>query len=186
MSSTTDAPKPLTVVCFAEMVQVSDIMGIDIIGNLSAEYVKELASWFPQFQQYVAQAPEMKFYFPATTTDKPMRVTPGMYIQANVTYEDCPRDADILLIGGPPPQHRPEESLRYLREAFPKTETVLTTCVGALWLAASGVLAGKKATTNRGALGMAKQMHPETEWLDQRWVVEDGGKLWTSGGAGAG
>jgi hypothetical protein len=48
----------------------------------------------------------------------------------------------------------------------------------------AGCLDGKKATTNRGALGLAKQMHPQVEWLDQRWVID--GNVWTSGAAGAG
>ena len=43
---------------------------------------------------------------------------------------------------------------------------------------------GMMATTNRGFLPMAKKMHPEISWQDQRWVVD--GKLRTAGGAGAG
>ena len=71
-----------------------------------------------------------------------------------------------------------------MKEAFPRTKTVMTTCIGSIWLASSGVLKGMKATTNRGFLPMAKKMHPEIDWQDQRWVVD--GKLWTSGDAGAG
>jgi transcriptional regulator GlxA family with amidase domain len=59
-----------------------------------------------------------------------------------------------------------------------------------LWLAKSGVLNGKKATTNRVMLDIAKKMFPKVEWLDQRWVVEEGkfegAQLWTAGGAGCG
>jgi transcriptional regulator GlxA family with amidase domain len=60
----------------------------------------------------------------------------------------------------------------------------MTTCTGAMWLASSGVLNGKKATTNRGALVVAKQIHPEVDWQDERWTID--GKFWTAGGAGAG
>ena len=45
-------------------------------------------------------------------------------------------------------------------------------------------MAGATATTNREFLPMAKSLYPDIEWKDQRWVVD--GKLWTSGGAGAG
>lgn len=70
----------------------------------------------------------------------------------------------------------------------------MTTCVGSMWLASTGVLDGKKCTTNRGFLPTAKIINPSIEWLDQRWVVEDKpyegsdgkGELWTAGAAGAG
>jgi transcriptional regulator GlxA family with amidase domain len=53
-----------------------------------------------------------------------------------------------------------------------------------MWLASAGVLNGRKATTNRGALEVAKQLYPEVDWQDERWTTD--GKFWTSGGAGAG
>jgi len=175
------APPPLRIGVLLEAVQISDIIGIDILGNLSAHYARETSAMgFPDFSHL---APEMEFIFPATTLE-PTTVTPDMRVQPTHTYDDAPRDLDILLVGGPLLTHRPEAAARFMREAYPKTKIVMTTCVGALWLASSGVMEGTKATTNRFALPIAKQMHPEVEWLDQRWVVD--GKLWTSGGAGAG
>lgn len=182
----TESPAPLKICCMMEEVQISDIMGVDVIGNLSADYARTAAKMFPQFEPFVQMASEMKFYFPAVSADELMTVTPGIKVKPNVSFDDCPRDVDVLLIGGPLPSYRPEAALRYMREAFPQAKCVLTTCVGSMLLADAGVLKGKKVTTNRGALPWAKQSHPEIEWLDQRWVIEDGGKLWTSGGAGAG
>jgi len=71
---------------------------------------------------------------------------------------------------------------------------VLTTCTGAMWLASTGLVDGKKCTTNRGFLSVAKASHPNVDWQDQRWVVDEKpyegsegkGELWTSGAAGAG
>jgi len=50
------------------------------------------------------------------------------------------------------------------------------------------VLDRKRATTNRGFLAAARELHPQVEWLDQRWVTDTSGPchLWTTGGAGAG
>ena len=44
------------------------------------------------------------------------------------------------------------------------------------------------ATTNRGALGIAKERNPDVNWEYARWVVDkkEGGELWTAGGAQAG
>lgn len=118
----------------------------------------------------------------------PSMTTSGLKLQPTITYDGCPRDLDILLIGGPLPSHRPEAADRFMREAFAKTKVVMTTCVGSWWLASSGVLDGHKCTVNRGALDICKKMYPKTEWLDQRWVVDkkEGGELWTGGGADAG
>ena len=117
-------------------------------------------------------------------------VTPAMKVQPTHTYSTAPTDLDILVIGGPNPGTVPDASLEYLREAVKKTKTILTTCTGAMWLAKSGVLNGKKATTNRLGLEGAKMMWPDVEWVDQRWVVEDGhfdgAVIWTAGGAGCG
>ncbi|KAF6823270.1 dj-1 family protein [Colletotrichum plurivorum] len=184
--------KTLRVGVMLESVQMSDIMGIDLLGNLSLEYYQKVQSFDPEFNQFDGLAPAITFYFIATTLE-PAEMTPGLRFLPNVTYDDCPRDLDLVLIGGPLPSHRPPQADRFMKEAWPKTRVWLTTCIGSPWLASAGVLKGKKATTNREFLEFAKKVHPETEWLDQRWVVDekdhDGegkGELWTAGGAGAG
>jgi transcriptional regulator GlxA family with amidase domain len=118
------------------------------------------------------------------------RCTPGIYAQPTHTYENAPRDLDILLLGGLNPITVKEGSLVFLKEASKKTKVILTTSTGAMWLARSGVLDGKKATTNRVTLGAARKMAPGIEWVDQRWMVHEvyfeGAQIWTSGGAGCG
>ncbi|TDZ39502.1 Isonitrile hydratase [Colletotrichum trifolii] len=175
-----------------EAVQLSDIMGIDLIGNLSLEYYNKIKELDPEFTQFAGLAPDIKFYFISSTLE-PAEMTPGLKFVPNITYDDCPRDLDLVLIGGPLPSHRPPQADKFMKEAFAKTRVWLTTCIGSPWLASAGVLRGKKATANREFLDFAKKIHPETEWLDQRWVVDekeyDGegkGELWTAGGAGAG
>jgi transcriptional regulator GlxA family with amidase domain len=131
----------------------------------------------------------MEFLYISSSLDLAW-TTPEMYVKPTHTYENAPRDLDILLLGGPNPATVKEESLAFLREASTRTKTILTTCTGAMWLAKSGVLDGKKATTNRVMLDIAKAMFPNVEWLDQRWVVEkgnfEGAQIWTAGGAGCG
>ncbi|KAI9840631.1 MAG: hypothetical protein M1837_001400 [Sclerophora amabilis] len=173
---------PLQIGVMMEMVQLSDIACIDVLGNLNPGYLETVAQ-FGGADDLKSLGVEMTFHYIATTLE-PAFMTPSVKINPTVTYDDAPRDLDILLIGGPPPNHRPAQSIKFLKEAAEKTKIIMTTCIGSLWLASAGVLDGKKATTNRGALGMAKQFFPQVEWVDQRWVVD--GKLWTAGGAGAG
>ncbi|KAK4239284.1 isonitrile hydratase [Achaetomium macrosporum] len=189
-------PTKLRIGVMLESVQLSDIIGIDILGNLSREYFRGAITLDPSLKRFESRAIDMEFFYLATTLD-PAFVTPGLKVVPTVTYDDCPRDLDIVITGGPLPSHRPPQAERFIREAWPKTRVWMTTCIGSMWLASAGVLDGRKCTTNRAALGLARDMHTGVEWLDQRWVVEekvfDGaqregrkGELWTSGGAGAG
>ncbi len=84
--------------------------------------------------------------------------------------------------------HRPEAAAVFMREAAKETKVILTVCTGGAWLASSGVLDGRKATTNREVLEVSKTLYPNVDWQDQRWTIDDTAKpvLWTAGGARAG
>ena len=177
--------QPLRIGVFIEKVQLSDVTGIDLIGNCSTEYVKVAATM--GFAHLLPHAIDMEFLYISSTLD-PTHMTPSMSVKPTHTYETAPVDLDILVVGGPPFDMRPQASLEYLKKADGRAKVIMSTCVGALWLADAGILKGKSCTTNRFAVPVARQMHPETEWLDQRWVVDESGKTkyWTAGGAGAG
>jgi len=179
---------PLRIGVFVENIQLADVTCIDLLGNLSTEYINTCNAEFGgAFAHLKPMATDMEFYYLSSTLE-PTSMTPQMKIVPTFAYDDAPRGLDILVIGGPPLSHRPAASIRYLKEAAAKTKVIMTTCVGALWLADAGVLDHKRATTKRGFLPVAKELHPKVEWLDQRWVADTSGPchLWTSGGAGAG
>ncbi len=179
---------PLRIGVLIENVQLTDITCIDLLGNLSTSYISTCnASFGNAFAHLTPLATAMEFLYISSTLS-PATMTPHMQIVPTHTYDDAPRDLDILVIGGPPLTHRPATSIKFLKEAAKETKVVMTTCVGALWLADAGVLDHKRATTNRGFLAAAKQLHPQVEWVDQRWVTDTSGTyhLWTAGGAGAG
>jgi transcriptional regulator GlxA family with amidase domain len=185
-------PKKLRIGVMLEGIQLSDIIGIDILGNLTQEYAAEAQNLNPRWAGLVDRALNIEFFYMATTLE-PAVVTPGLRFVPTVTYEDCPRDLDIVVIGGPMLSHRPEQATRFIREAWGATRVWLSTCVGSMWLASAGVLEGLECTTNREVMDVARRMHPGVKWLDQRWVVEEKpfegegkGELWTAGGAGAG
>ncbi|KAF1999605.1 class I glutamine amidotransferase-like protein [Amniculicola lignicola CBS 123094] len=182
-------PTPLRIGVFYEKTQMTDLAGLDILGNISTEIVTMVTTLLP------AYAPLLPFSHPTTflyiaSTLSPTWCTPSMNIVPTHTYATAPTDLDILLLGGPDPMNVPEESLEYLRKAAKETKTILTTCTGGMWLARSGVLDGKKATTNRMLVESARGAFPKVEWVEQRWVVEkgefEGAEIWTAGGAGCG
>ncbi|KAM7183132.1 isonitrile hydratase [Rhypophila sp. PSN 637] len=193
-SSTTQ--KPLRIAIMLEAVQMSDILGIDIFANLSTKYMEMALQLSPKVAPLAAHAIPIEFLYLASTLEPSDFVVPGNNFQflPTHTYDTCPRDLDILLIGGPLLSHRPPAADRFMKEAWLKTPVVMTTCTGSLWLASTGLLEGKKCTTNREFLGAARSILPGIEWVDQAWVAEEKpleakgvkGELWTAGAAGYG
>lgn len=140
------------------------------------------------YERLVPKTYDLEFLYISSSLE-PARTSPNVRIVPTHPYATAPRDLDILLIGGPSPKSRPAGSVEFLREAFEKTKVIFTVCTGSLWLADTGVLQGRKATTNRMFIPFARTLHPDVEWLDQRWVVDESGpgaKLWTAGAASHG
>lgn len=133
--------------------------------------------------------PEFQYHYIAPKNLDPIKLyTAGFTTLPTTTCADCPK-LDYLLIGGPEPsyiQALPEEITKFLQERVKELKILFTTCLGGMVAAAAGVLDGVEATTNHGALPIAKQMLPNTKWTKKQWVVSEDGKFWTAGGACAG
>jgi len=121
--------KSLRIGVMMDNVQLLDIVGIDLIGNLSREYMNfvkdsmppELAPFLASFESH---ALDIEFFFLAPTLE-PTIMTPKLSYVPNMTYDDCPRDLDIVLVGGPVLSHRPPQADKFMREAW----YVLRSCV---------------------------------------------------------
>ncbi len=66
-----------------------------------------------------------------------------------------------------------------------KSQFVITVCTGSALLAKTGLLDGRKATSNKRSFDWVKQSSDQVTWIKQaRWVVD--GKYYTSSGISAG
>lgn len=97
-------------------------------------------------------------------------------------------DYDLLLIPGGDAaivEGEDEELLHWIREVSAGAERVMAVCTGTILLGMTGVLDGRKATTNK--LDFTKTVHlaPHVEWVREARWVEDG-KFFTSSGVSAG
>ncbi|VUC36329.1 unnamed protein product [Clonostachys rosea] len=191
----TNFTRKLRIGVMMDTVQLSDIIGADILAGFRSESIKEAAAVAPELVGHlVDHAPDMEFFYLSSTLDL-TGTTMGLKYAPNMTYDDCPRDLDIVLIGGPWPTHRPAAADKFMKEAWEKTPVWLTTCTGSLWLASSGVLKGYKATTNRQFIPTAAQLSPDVDWVARRWVTNPKPytgesalkpEIWTAGAAGCG
>jgi putative intracellular protease/amidase len=181
--------KPLRVGILYENTPMSDLIGLDFLGVQTPEIVDMIALTDPIYEKMKPYTTPMEFLYISSSMEATFTTSKAL-VKPTHTYANAPRDLDILVLGGPNPASVADASLAFLREASLETKFILTVCTGGMWLAKSGVLDGKKATTNRMTLANAAKLWPEVKWTDQRWVVEDGhsegAQIWTAGGAGCG
>ncbi len=113
----------------------------------------------------------------------------GPTITATHTFENAPA-LDILIVPGGEGVVVLEEANDTSAEDFVASRVgelkyLLSVCTGAAILAKSGVLNGKRATTNKGAWAQATGFGTNISWVPSaRWVVD--GNVWTSSGVAAG
>lgn len=120
-------------------------------------------------------------------TAGPVASRQGPQAIADVAIEDA-SPYDILLIPGGQGTRR-EIDNAHLIECLAcharASNFVATVCTGSALLARTGLLDGRKATSNKAAFAWVKQQGPNVIWQDcARWVVD--GKFWTSSGVSAG
>jgi len=167
--------------------QTTDVSGpIDLLENCSKPMVSKLEQLglLGVSSGTAAKAIDISFHHINETMD-PVLLTAGMKSLPSTTCDDCP-PLDYLIVGGPDPSEY-KLSPRFVEfiQAHVKAGKVLfTTCTGGVAVAPSGVLDGKRATTNHCGLPHAQKMIPNVKWEKKQWVVD--GNLWTAGGACAG
>lgn len=120
-------------------------------------------------------------------TAAPVASSPGIRTVPDRVIPDTP-DLDILLVpggAGTRREIRNQPLLNWLRKTGESCQIVASVCTGSVLLARSGLLASRRATTNKNAFNWAREMAPEVSWVPiARWVVD--GNIYTSSGVSAG
>lgn len=97
-------------------------------------------------------------------------------------------DYDLLFVpGGDTALEAAKDAalLDWLRDSSASAERVMTVCTGSILLGLTGVLDGKRATTNKRDFLTTVPLAPKVDWVrEARWVQD--GKFYTSSGVSAG
>ncbi|KAK2599845.1 hypothetical protein N8I77_011567 [Diaporthe amygdali] len=158
--------------------------GLDIFGPLDA-------------LQLLAFQRQMNLYLIAETMDpvtsQPSSAAMNTYnssfwpvILPTHTFAIAP-ELDVLLVPGGPGVRAPnlQNITDFIADRYESLEYLITICTGAGLAAKSGVLDGRRATTNKSAWSTITAWGPNVDWIRQaRWVVD--GNIWTSSGVTAG
>jgi transcriptional regulator GlxA family with amidase domain len=97
-------------------------------------------------------------------------------------------DYDLLFIPGGDTaliESEDQELMQWIKEASANAERVMAVCTGTVLLGMTGVLDGRKATTNKLDFTETVPLAPNVDWVKEARWVEDG-KFFTSSGVSAG
>jgi len=179
------APKPevwTVAVCLYEKVAILDFQGtVELLGFLSPENLEKHGS--RMFNPKVA----FDLHFLSVSTE-PINPDSGPKLVPTDLYS-AEKQYDVLFVPGGTkgsPEGVPKELLEFLKKQAPGARYVLTACTGSWVLAATGLLDGKRATTNKSGFNEVKSTtNKSIEWVPKaRWVID--GNIWTSSGVTAG
>ena len=117
--------------------------------------------------------------------DKPLQQIGSTWMPTH-TFDHVP-DLDILIIPGGF-GNRDEtifnEISTFINKVYPKLDYLLSICTGSVMIAATGILDGRRATSNKFAWSFATR-YSAVQWVSKaRWVVD--GNIWSSSGVAAG
>ena len=103
----------------------------------------------------------------------------GIIMKATSTFEDCPKDLDVLFApGGDPSIMRDDETLRFLADRGSRAKWVTSVCGGSILLGAAGLMQGYKATSHwsaREALALFGATPVEARVVTDRNRISGGG-----------
>lgn len=111
----------------------------------------------------------------------------GPAVVVDFSYQDAPPPDIVLVPGGIGTRDlvSDEAFLGWLRNFCRPAQIVTSVCTGSGVLAASGLLDGYRATSNKGAFTWAQQQGSDVTWIPQARWIEDRDR-WTSSGVAAG
>lgn len=124
--------------------------------------------------------------FTVAKTAAPVTAVGGLVVQPHFAFADAP-PIDLLLVPGgfgTRPLLEDRETLDWIARVSESARLTTSVCTGALLLAKSGRLAGRRATTHWGALDLLASLHDPALVDREARVVEDG--VITSAGVAAG
>jgi transcriptional regulator GlxA family with amidase domain len=115
------------------------------------------------------------------------RTSGGIGLCADGSYSALPRTIDTLMVAGGNVEHALSDPAlaRAVRGGAARARRVVSICTGTFFLAAAGLLEGRRATTHWRAVDRLAELHPGIKVERDAIFVRDG-RIWSSAGVTAG
>jgi transcriptional regulator GlxA family with amidase domain len=161
---------------------------LDVFGP--TEVLQFVSSSFKTDIVYIAETMDPVTTRPTLAAMNPLNSSVYPLLPPTNTFATAP-ELDVLIIPGGPGWRHPalNATLDYIRTTAPKVKQVITICTGSALAARAGIMAGKKATTNKSSWSTAVTAGPNTTWVSSaRWVEDYSSEppVWSSSGVTAG
>lgn len=102
---------------------------------------------------------------------QPVQASAGLRIVPDYTFENAPAPKIIVI---PAQRGQSDAMLNWIRKASTKADLTMSVCVGANVLAATGLLAGRPATTHHSSYGVFAAKYPDIHVQRGLRFVDDG------------
>ena len=158
---------------------------LDVAGPM--QFFNQLSLIQPFELSIIAKTLEPVTTVPSKSLGPPTQFQPiGEQWLPTHTFDTAPL-LDILLVPGGyglRDQTIFDDIALFIKKQYPNLKYLLSVCTGATTIAATGLLDGRRATSNKFAWSFATH-HQNVNWIrEARWVVD--GNIWTSSGVAAG
>ena len=164
-----------------EIVVFPDALGLDFTGPLE---VFNTATALMELEGQTEAGYTARF---VATRKGPVRLSSGLEIIADTGFKDA-APADTLLVPGGPGVYRAIEDpdfIAAIRERARVAKRVISVCNGAFFLAAAGLLDGRRATTHWRSAEALAQRFPKVKVMPDAIFTQDG-RIYTSAGVTTG
>ncbi|MGH8172209.1 MAG: GlxA family transcriptional regulator [Rhodanobacteraceae bacterium] len=112
----------------------------------------------------------------------PVKLTGGMTIVPDYTFEDAPA-ASVIVVGA---QSGSDRLAAYLRARHAAGNVIVSVCTGAFKLALAGLLDGKQATTHHDYVDDFHSKYPNVQLMPGNRYVRSDATVFTAGGLTSG
>jgi transcriptional regulator GlxA family with amidase domain len=160
-----------------------DVQILDVVGPL--EVFARTSRWLRNHRGHEEDAYDVEIVGLGRGA---FRTSSGMRLYADRGFADVGRGLDTLLVAGGIGSDRyvSDASLvRWIRRQARWVRRLASVCTGAFFLAAAGLLDGRRATTHWASCEELARRFPEVQVEPDRLFVREG-RIWTSAGVTAG